>query len=155
VGQPTSDGTATGYGRIELVWPGKDVPSVPRQDSSGRWHLDPEPTTRRLYPLVDLAFHGDGSTGSSGLVVSGDRLAALTTLRRAYPRKAFFAYFDVPRIEIDDKASAFRGDPTYAYSTWLSVLQAHLDAVIPLMNRAGVVAVLSGDLEEPYAREVL
>jgi hypothetical protein len=89
------------------------------------------------------------------LVVAGDRLAALDTLRRRYPRKVKLAYLDTPRIEIDDQRAAFRGDPTYAYSTWLTVLRAHIDSLLPLMSRAGVVAMLTGDLEEPYARMLL
>jgi hypothetical protein len=145
----------TAFARIELVWPGKDVPSVPRQEDDGRWRLDPRPAARRLHPLVEPVLHGDPTNGSVGLVVSGERLAALSTLRRRFPRAVTFAYLDVPRIEIDDQTAAFRGDPTYAYSTWFSVLRAHLDAVLPLMSRAGVVAMLSGDIEEPYARLLL
>lgn len=141
--------------RIELVWPGMDVPSTPRQDEDGRWRLDKRSAVRQLHPLVDLVRHGEAGSGSSGLVIAGDRLAALSTLRRRYPRGVAFAYLDVPRIEIDDKATAFRGDPTYAYSTWMAVVRAHLEAVLPLMSRAGVVAILSGDVEEPYARLLL
>jgi hypothetical protein len=143
------------FARIELVWPGKDVPSVVRQDEDGRWRVELRTEKRRLHPLVDVKRHGDGRSGSSGLVVAGDRLAALATLRRAYPRRVTFAYLDAPRIEIDDKTAAFRGDATYAYSNWLSVLRAHLNAVVPLMSRAGVVAMLTGDVEEPFARLLL
>lgn len=90
-----------------------------------------------------------------GVVVAGDRIAALETLRRQFARRTAFAFLDVPRIEIDDREAAFRGDPTYAYSTWLSVLRAHVEALMPLMSRAGVVATLTGDLEEPFARMLL
>ena len=143
------------FPRIELVWPGRDLPSWVRQDEDGRWHVDRQPGVRRLHPLVDLRTRGDRDEASLSLVVEGDRLAALGTLRRRYPRKVEFAYLDAPRIEIDDQAAAFRGDPTYAYSTWLTVLRAHMVALIPLMSRAGVVAMLTGDLEEPYARMLL
>jgi DNA methylase/Putative Ig domain len=146
---------ASEFARIDLVWPGKDISSVVRQDTDGRWHMDVRPKTRRLHPLVDLAVRGDESSASSALVIAGDRLAALGTLRRHYPRRVTFAYVDAPRIEIDDQAAAFKGDPTYAYSTWLSVLRAHIDAIVPLMSRTGVVALLTGDLEEPYARLLL
>ena len=143
------------FTRIELVWPGKDVSSSVRQDEDGRWYVDRQPGVRRLHPLVDLGTRGDRDEASLSLVVEGDRLAALSTLRRRYPRKVEFAYLDAPRIEIDDQKAAFRGDPTYAYSTWLTVLRAHIGALIPLMSRAGVVAMLTGDLEEPYARMLL
>src|SRR5262249_9489536 len=139
----------TQFVHIELVWPGKESPSVPRQDEDGRWRLDPRPPSRRLHPFVHLTSHGDAATGSSGLVVLGDRWGALATFRRWYPRRVTFASLDVQRIEIDDKVAAFRGDPTYAYSTWLTVVRAHLDRVVALMSRTGVIAMLSGDIEEP------
>lgn len=153
--EPSEGSGDSGFDRIKLVWPGMDVPSTPSQDVDGRWLLGPQSAVRRLHPLVDLARYGTATGGSSGLVVSGDRLEALATLRRRYSRSVTFAYLDAPRIEIDDKIDAFKGDPTYAYSTWLSVLRAHLEGVRPLMHRAGVVAMLSGDLEEPYIRMVL
>jgi len=140
------------YIRIELVWPGKDQPLTPWQEPDGRWRLQRKPRTRRLYPLVALEHYGDPVSGVNSLAVAGDRLAALSTLRRRYPHSVQFAYLDVPRIEIDDRAAAFQGDPTYAYSTWLSVMRAHLGGITPLLARAGIVAIHTGDLEEPYAR---
>ena len=147
--------TDSAYTRIELVWPGKDLPSVIHQSKDGRWRVEPGNNPRRLHPLVDLDHHGESGLGPSGLIVSGDRLAALTTLGPMYPRTARLVYIDAPRIEVDDKSAAFQGDPTYAYSTWLSVLRAHLNAVIPLLSRSGVVAMLTGDREEPFARFLL
>ena len=88
-------------------------------------------------------------------MVSGDRMTALETLRRWYPRTLSFAFIDAPRIEIDDKDAAFRGDPIFAYSTWLSVLREHIDRIKPVLSRSGVAAVLTGDLEEPFARQLL
>src|SRR5262249_30090743 len=73
---------------------------------------------------------------------------------RGFPQAVRLAYLDVPRIEVDDQTTAFRGDPIYAYSTWLSVLRAHLLAIEPLVSRNGVVVIHTGDIEEPYARLV-
>jgi len=155
VPSPGSIAPDSAYSRIELVWPGKDVPSVVRQDGDGRWYVERKPDYRRLSPLVDIRREGDPDTGSSAFIVCGDRLSALATLRRRYPRRVEFAFVDAPRIEIDDKAAAFRGDSTFAYSTWLTVLRAHLDALVPLMSRSGVIGMLTGDLEEPFARTLL
>jgi hypothetical protein len=141
------------YAQIELVWPGKDRVTVPVQQPDGRWRLDPSPTVRNLSPLVELARHGTEGP-ASGLAVSGDRLRALLTLRRWYPRAVRFAYIDAPRIEIDDQIAAFQGDTTYVYSTWLSTMRTHLESLTPLLHRGGVVAVHVGDLEEPYARHL-
>lgn len=146
---------ATAVSRVELQWPGKDLAAIPRQDAAGRWRFESPTGTRRLNSLVDMASYGARESGAFGHVVAGDRLVAAETLRRWYPRRVAFAYLDVPRIEIDDKAAAFRGDPTYAYSTWLSVLRSHLDAIRPLLARSAVVTLLCGDVEEPYARLLL
>jgi len=151
---PTAFDTST-YRSIELVWPGKDVASSVRQDRNGQWHVEPAPAVRRLHPFVDITCFNSGRDGSCGWVVSGDRLAALTTLRRSYARSVTLAYLDIPRVEVDDQAAAFHGDAVFAYSTWLSVVRAHIDAVVPLVNRAGTIAVLAGDLEEPYVRMLL
>jgi hypothetical protein len=139
---------------IELVWPGKTDQVIPRQETDGRWVLEASPDYRRLFPLVELRPYPADSGSALSLVVSGDRTDALRALARGFPQGVRLAYLDVPRIEVDDQTTAFRGDPIYAYSTWLSVLRAHLLAIEPLVSRNGVVVIHTGDIEEPYARLV-
>ena len=146
--------SASQFARIELLWPRKDLALMPCQLSDGRWEMKPSLDHRRLHPLVNLHRYPDRWEGDASLVVSGDRTDALHTLRRGLAQAIRLAYLDVPRIEVDDQAAAFKGDATFVYSTWLSVLRAHLEAVLPLMRRDGVVLVHVGDTEEPYARLV-
>ena len=148
----TAGEDASRFGRIELRWPRKDLELTPRQLSDGRWEMQSSPAHRRLYPLVNLRRYPDRWEGDTSLVVSGDRTDALHTLTRGLAQAIRLVYLDVPRIEVDDKAAAFKGDATFVYSTWLSVLRAHLNAVRPLVRRDGVVLVHVGDTEEPYAR---
>ena len=145
---------ASRFVRIELSWPRKNLVLTPRQLPDGRWEMQPSPEHRRLHPLVNLQRHPDRWEGDASLVVSGDRTDALHTLTRGLSQAIRLAYLDVPRIEVDDKEAAFKGDATFAYSTWLSVLRAHLEVVLPLVRRDGIVLIHVGDTEEPYARLV-
>jgi hypothetical protein len=138
--------------RIELVWPGKDAGLEPRQEDDGTWGLHEAGETQQLRALVELETYPSGWAGHTSLVVSGPRLEALRTLSRAYLRAAKLIYLDLPRIDVDDQDASFRGDPTKTYSTWFSVLRAHLHAAAPLLSREGVLIIHVGDSEEPYAR---
>lgn len=140
--------------KIELLWPGKENPVKPRQDADGHWILVAGDDVRRVHPLLDLELYPTNMSRADSLVVAGDRLDALHTISRGCRRGVKLAYLDVPRVEVDDKTSAFRGDSTQVYSTWLSVLRSHLAALEPLMRRDGVVVIHTGDIEEPYARLV-
>lgn len=140
--------------RIELTWPGKEKGEIPRQHADGHWYLETEPTVRQLFSLINLQKYPANFDGESSIVVCGDRHSAIRTLSKGLQQSVTLAYLDLPRIEVDDKLTAFRGDPVYAYSTWLTVLRAHLQAIEPLMRREGVVVVHTGDIEEPYARLV-
>lgn len=152
--QGEASGGPISYRSIELVWPDKDADVVPVQGADGVWTLEPRTGVRTICPLVDVELHGTDWKATDSLVVSGNRLDALRVLGRGHGRSLSFAYLDLPRIEVDDKLTAFRGDTTYVYSTWLTVLREHLRGVEPLMRRDGVIAIHVGDVEEPYARLV-
>lgn len=139
---------------IELVWPGKYASQRPEQASDGVWELAPAPEGKRRFPIVELQPFGDEAGYASNLVLQGDRLIALETLSRHYGRTIKLAYLDPPRIEIDDKTAAFQGDTSARYTTWLSTIRAHLQALTPLLSRDGFVAIQVADAEEPYARLV-
>ena len=145
---------AAEYRRIELVWPHKNLEVVPTQALDGVWTLVPQEDTRRIHSFIDVQSHGEPDALSGSVAVSGNRIEALRVLARTYRRQVSFSYLDLPRIEVDDKLTAFRGESTYVYSTWLTVLSAHLRAIEPLMRREGVVAIHVGDVEESYARLV-
>ncbi len=148
-GSKESDKTAVR--RIELIWPGKDTSKVPRQRPEGDWVIEDPPASIRLHPFVDFRGHAEPGEDAS-VVVAGDKQFALDTLSRALPQEVRLAYLDTPRIEVDDKTSAFRGDPTFIYSTWLAVLRDQILRVEPLLRRDGFLVIHTGDIEEPYAR---
>lgn len=144
--------SGTGYQKIELVWPGKDLNLTPVQDDAGVWHLQSVPDYRSACPLNSVS--QVGAPAEPNLIVFGDRLSALETLERSMHRFVAFAYLDVPRTVVDDKATAFQGDDIYVYSAWMSVMRTYLHSVERTMMRSGAVAIHVGDLEMPYARLV-
>jgi len=140
------------FGRLELVWPGKDVVGSVRQDSDGAWELLTGRPDNEAYPLVEISNEPEPNAVPSSLLIVGDRLAALRTLRRSIGQSVRLAYVDAPRIGIDNAAAAFRGDTPMIYSAWLSVLRTHLAAVEPLLARDGVVVIHVGEAEAAAAR---
>lgn len=138
--------------RIELVWPGKELARRPRQQTNGEWSFESDDGTRTLRSLKGLVFYPARDTHSASLVVAGDRIECLATLARGYAHQVKLAYFDTPRLRVDDKAAGFRSDNNRVVSTWLDVLRGHLEAALPLLRRDSAVVVHVGDLEEPYAR---
>ena len=138
---------------IQLTWPGKLNPGVLRQRQDGAWELVDADGVRRLRPLVDLDWYPTRTGTLPSLVVVGDKLDALRTIGRGLAGGVKLAYFDLPRLEIDDRTTAFQAaEATMPYSAWLSVVDAHLSALQPLLRRDGVVVVHAGDNEQAYAR---
>lgn len=151
---PSSDrpSSTSGFTRVELVWPGKDVTVGVVQDEEGRWSALTGESTRRRYPLLETSRHPSQAAEPRSVVVSGDRVRAMATLERALGRRVKLTYLDAPRLDVDDATTEFRAESAHVFSTWMSTLRAHLRAVKPLMARDGFVVIQVGDLEQPYAR---
>jgi hypothetical protein len=143
--------------RIELVWPEKGRMPVRRRD--GKWELHDRNSRRLSYPLVSIEnFPVDeavATQGQASLVVEGQRLLAMRALRKMISSRVKLAYFDLPRIVVDDKTRAFQGEADRVWSTYCCVVQEHLRAVLSLMSRNGVVVAQCGDAEEPYVRLIM
>jgi len=141
----------TDVGRLQLVWP----------DAEGLSYQDPEGVWSRLQfappELVSIA--GIDQTQINGaavpcLVLPGQRLTCLSALKNLMRGRVKLAYFDLPRLEIDDASAAFRTTGR-RYPSWLGVVNDHLKATLPLLRDDGVVALMAGDREEPFARILL
>lgn len=90
----------------------------------------------------------------SCLILPGQRLTCLSAIKNLLRERVKLAYFDLPRLEIDDASAAFRSDGR-RYPSWLGVVNDHLRATMPLLRDDGVVALMVGDREEPFARLLL
>lgn len=138
--------------KLELVWPGKDLVGSVRQQSDGSWELLPGRPDAELYALDGLNNYPDPHRIPQSLLIEGDRLQALRSLRSTLGGTIKLAYVDAPRIGIDNVGAAFRGDTSLVFSAWLSVLKLHLLALEPLLARDGVVVVHVGETEAGAAR---
>jgi hypothetical protein len=141
----------TDAGRLELVWP--DAEGLSHQDSEGVWSRQPSgPPELVSIEGINQALIGGGAVAC--LVLPGQRLTALSALKNIMRGRVKLAYFDLPRLEIDDALAGFRttGRP---YPSWLGVVNDHLKATMPLLRDDGVVALMVGDREEPFARILL
>lgn len=146
------DLTSSAHGKLELVWPGKDLVGTVRQSHDGTWTLLTGAPDSEVYPFINLTKYPDQDALPSSLVLQGDRLLALRTLRRSIARSVRLAYLDVPRIKVDDVSAAFRGDTNLVYSAWLSVVRTYLLAIEPLLDMDGVIIVHAGETESGAAR---
>ena len=145
------DGASSRF--VELVWPGKDRVKSVSQEPGGSWSLDEQsPSAERVHAIVGIKRYPVDATSSRSILIRGQRLLALKTLARALGRFIRLAYLDLPRIGTDDSQAAFQGDPSVVYSTWLTVVRSHIQAVEPLMRRDGVVVLHAGEGEQAYAK---
>lgn len=146
-GRPRTPAAVTQH--IELGWPGKGL--LPEQMKSGSWGtVELRPATVCAYPLtVETAF---GERPSDSLVVVGDRLDALSTLRLTMGDRIKLVYADLPRVEGYDDTRAFRAENGRTWGTWLTVVREHLAAAAKLLARDGILVIQGGDREEAYAK---
>lgn len=148
-------GGVSDYRKIELVWPGKDFPSVPSQAADGAWTLNPVADEVELRGLTGLRTDGPPGAEIRGLLVEGQRADALAVLGRTHRGSVRLAYFDLPRLNIDDKEAEFRSFGDRRYATWLEVVRVHVDLVRPLLRRDAVVIIHVADGESALARLIL
>lgn len=141
------------FAAIELGWPGKSRAKFTVVDSQNRWHLADQNSDLELFGLQAIQHYGE-PTASDGLVLTGDRHSSLSWLSASLSGRVTFAYFDAPRVIVDDEASAFRAADGQHYSTWIQMLYATLYGTHALIARDGVVAVHVGEDEAPFARLV-
>src|SRR5579862_9060012 len=102
--------TPADYKFLELVWPGKETVTGVSQQANGTWLLSTvSPTAERIHPLVAVNCYPPNAAASRSMVIRGQRLLALRTLGRALGRFVRLAYFDLPRIGVDDATAGFQG----------------------------------------------
>ncbi len=141
--------------RIELVWPGKGL--TPVRDADGGWHLREPSSVRAKHWLRQDERIAPTSAASyrDSVIVVGERLPAMATLRTMIGRRVKVAYLDLPRVVVDDKTRAFHGEEDKTWSTFLTVVYEHVANVMQLIARDGVAIVHCGQDEEPYVSLVL
>ena len=123
----------TDVGRLQLVWP--DAEGLSHQDPEGVWSRLPTASPA----LVSIAGIDQAQINGAAvpcLVLPGQRLTCLSALKNLMRGRVKLAYFDLPRLEIDDASAAFRTTGR-RYPSWLGVVNDHLKATLPLLRDDG------------------
>ncbi|QRE78295.1 Ig domain-containing protein [Methylobacterium aquaticum] len=149
------DVTISSTDRVELNWPGKHEKVRVFQTDEGLWDKEPVSHKASLRGLEKLKFFPGSIPAEASILLSGQRHDALSSLTRSLGPVFRFIYMDLPRLNVDDVATAFQSASSLRLTTWLNVVRNFLVEVRELLSRDGVVAVHCGEDESQYARIIL
>jgi len=161
-------------GEVALVWPYKDCVleggqskeedkrkeiffnEVLAQDEIDRL-LDPKVLTNfKRYtvngeePVTEFKRDRDG-TIRENLIIKGNNLLALHSLKKQFRGKVKLIYIDPP-YNID--GDSFGYNDSFSHSTWLTFMKNRLEIARELMKVNGIIFVHIGDLEMHYLKLV-
>lgn len=151
---------------VVLSWPYKDCVLEGGQDKEDAkrnevfWNetLAPDQIDRLLSPKVLTNFKRYDKDGahpvaelslSDNLIIKGNNLLALHTLRKVYAGKVKLIYIDPP-YNPDSKANTFCYNNTFNRSTWLTFIQNRLAVAKDLMRKDGVLIVAIDENEQAH-----
>jgi adenine-specific DNA-methyltransferase len=152
-GEPVADGS-----EVILAWPYQDClleGGQTREDSRREevfWNetLAPDQIDRLLAPKAVTGVRriepGGGETipaaigEADSLLIKGNNLLALATLRRRYAGKVDVVYIDPP-YNPDSQSNTMCYNNRFSRSTWLTFMKNRLEAARPLMKPDGALIV--------------
>ncbi|WP_281998846.1 site-specific DNA-methyltransferase [Priestia flexa] len=90
---------------------------------------------------------------NDNLIIRGNNLIALSSLRRRYQNKIKCIYIDVPyyfskTVEND----TFKYNSNFKLSTWLTFMKNRLEIAYDLLSEKGVIFIHSNDESQPYLK---
>lgn len=86
------------------------------------------------------------------LIIKGNNLLALHTLKERYARKVKLVYIDPPYNTGND---SFRYNDHFNHSTWLTFMKNRLDIVKDFMSQDGVIFVHCDNNEQSYLKVLM
>ena len=151
---------------VVLAWPYKDClleggqtkEDAKRDEVFWNETLAPDQIDRLLSPKVLTKFKKydkDGEhevtrmSSADNLIMKGNNLLALHTLKKAYGGKVDLIYIDPP-YNPDSKANTFCYNNTFNRSTWLTFIKNRLDVAKFLLKRDGVLIVAIDENEQAH-----
>ena len=141
--------------RVALLWPQKTEATRAFQDESGRWTVSTDSPPKSLRGLTTFSYFPEGQLDSRSLLITGQRHDALAILRHAIGPEFRFIYVDLPRLDVDDSASAFQTVSPLRLTTWLSTMRLLLLSARELLSRTGVIAIHCGEAEAHYSKLII
>lgn len=151
---------------VVLAWPYKDCVLEGGQDKEDAkrnevfWNetLAPDQIDRLLSPKALTNFKKYDKDGehkvsslslNDNLIIKGNNLLALHTLKKVYAGKVKLIYIDPP-FNPDSKANTFCYNNTFNRSTWLTFMQNRLAVAKELLRKDGVLIVAIDENEQAH-----
>jgi adenine-specific DNA-methyltransferase len=150
--------------RVVLNWPYKDCVLEGGQDSEDTkrseifWNeaLAPDEITRLLKPKVLSGVQKFDEKGvkvkkidlseNNNLIIKGNNLLALHTLKSRYGSRVDVIYIDPPYYFDENKASdTFSYNSNFKLSTWLTFMKNRLEISKKLLSQKGVIFISTND----------
>lgn len=154
---------------VVLVWPYKDcvLEGGQTKDDQKRkeifWSetLAPNEIDRLLAPKVLTNFTKYDKNGEHGvenislndnLIIKGNNLIALRSLKKKYAGKVKLIYIDPPYNTGND---SFQYNDSFNHSTWLTFMKNRLEVAKELLRDDGVIFVQCDDNEQAYLKVLM
>ena len=170
VGLTNEDGDFLSESReVVLSWPYKDCVlegGQTKEDAKRNevfWNeiLAPDEINRLTEPKVltnfkrydaDGEHEVDSISMEDNLIIKGNNLLALHSLKKKYAGKVKLIYIDPP---YNTGSDSFGYNDNFNHSTWLTFMQNRLEAARRLLKDDGVIFVQSDDHEQAYLKVLL
>lgn len=169
IGFTVNDELLSESNEVVLAWPYKDCileGGQDREDAARNeifWNevLAPDQIDRLLSPKVLTGFRRYGKSGESqvcdlsgkeNLIVKGNNLLALSTLRNKYSEQVKLIYIDPP---YNTHSDSFLYNDSFNHSTWLTFMRNRLIWAKKLLRSDGVIFVQCDDNEQAYLKVLM
>jgi adenine-specific DNA-methyltransferase len=156
-------------GKVVLAWPykdcvlegGQDREDVKRKEIFYNEILAPDEIDRLFEPKVltnSKRFDKDGQhkieqvTKQDSLIIKGNNLLALHSLKKKYGGRIKLIYIDPPYNTGND---GFNYNDSFNHSTWLTFMRNRLDIARQLLSEDGVIFVQCDDNEQAYLKVLM
>lgn len=103
-------------------------------------------TQNGVQPVGTLKRHADG-TLAENLIIKGNNLVALHTLKTQFKGKVKLIYIDPPYNTEND---SFKYNDKFTHSTWLTFMKNRLEVAKTLLKDDGLIFIQCDDNEQPY-----
>jgi adenine-specific DNA-methyltransferase len=146
---------------VSLVWPYKDCvleggqsrEEDTRKEIFFNELLAQDEITQLFEPKVitNLQYFGDATelTPTSNLLIKGNNLLALHSLKKCFTGKVKLIYIDPPYNTGND---SFRYNDSFNHSSWLTFMKNRLEVAKTLLSEDGVIFIQCDDNEQAYLK---
>lgn len=146
---------------VSLVWPYKDCileggqsrEEDTRKEIFFNELLAQDEITQLFEPKVitNLQYFGDATelNHTSNLLIKGNNLLALHSLKKCFTGKVKLIYIDPPYNTGND---GFRYNDSFNHSSWLTFMKNRLEVAKTLLREDGVIFINIDDIEQAYLK---